>query len=143
MRLLPTLPLSAFLLACVALLAGCASLDPAGESLQRAQYAWSGAIRWGDFSGARSLVDPELLDERPVTELDLRRYEQIEISHYRDHGASRDLEAGTAVRDIEIGVVNRHTLTERKVDYRETWRYDAEADRWWNTSGLPDLWDGD
>jgi hypothetical protein len=139
MRLIPR----TLLLAGAVLLAGCASLDPRAESLDRAQYAWSGAIRWGDFDGATSLVDPEHLEQHPVTGLDLRRYEQVEISHYRDHGASQNLEAGTAAREIEIGVVNRHTLTERKVDYRETWRYDAEADRWWNTSGLPDLWDGD
>lgn len=131
------------LLAGATLLAGCASLDPKAESLDRAQYAWSGAIRWGDFDGATSLIDPAHLEKHPVTGLDLRRYEQVEISHYRDQGASQNLETGTASRDIEIGVVNRHTLTERRVDYRETWRYDAAADRWWNTSGLPDLWDGD
>ena len=141
MRLLLS-PKLLVLLACTAL-GGCASLDPKAESLERAQYAWSGAIRWGDFDGATALIDPDHRGQHPVTDLDFRRYEQIEVSHYRDHGSSSNLEAGTAARDIEIGVVNRHTLTERKVDYRETWRYDAEADRWWNTSGLPDLWDGD
>lgn len=137
------LPLSALLLLILSLLAGCASMNPAADSLRRAQYAWSGAIRWGDFAGARTLVDPEYLEEHPVTDLELRRYEQIEISHYRDQGASSNLEAGTAVRNVEIGVVNKHTMTERTIDYRETWRYDQEAETWWNTSGLPDLWSGE
>lgn len=131
------------LLSCLSLLAACASISPEAEALQKAQYAWSGAIRWGDFDGARHLVDPEYRKAHPISDLEVRRYEQIKISSYRDQGASRNLEAGTAVRDIEIGVINRHTMTERVVDYRETWRWDAEAETWWLTSGLPNLWGGD
>lgn len=134
---------SVALLLGLSLLTACASMSPEAEALHRAQYAWSGAIRWGDFTGARHLVDPEYIEQHPITDLELRRYEQIEISYYRDQGASSNLDAGTAVRNIEIGVVNRHDMTERVVDYRESWRYDEEADSWWVTSGLPDLWQGE
>jgi hypothetical protein len=57
-------------------------------------------------------------------------------------GTSTDFEAGTSVRDVEIGVINRHTMAERVVRYRETWRWDEEGKAWWVTSPLPDLWDG-
>ena len=46
------------------------------------------------------------------------------------------------MRDIQIGVINRHTQAERSVRYREQWRWDPEAKTWWVTSGLPDLWAG-
>jgi hypothetical protein len=50
---------------------------------------------------------------------------------------------GEVVRDIQIGVINRNTLAERTVRYRERWRYDEAAKTWWLVSGLPDLWSGD
>lgn len=129
-------------LAVVPLLGGCASAGREANALDRAQYAWSGAIRWGDFEGARNLVDPEHRKAHPMTPLQLARYDQVQISSYRDVGSDRDIAAGTAVRDIEIGVINRHTLAERIVRYRENWRWDAVAGNWWLQSDLPDLWDG-
>lgn len=135
LRLLPAL-------AAVLLLAACATGGRQGDLLDSAQYDWSGAIRWGDFEGALNLVDPAKRADLAPTAVELERYKQIQISSYRDVGASRDLDAGTAVRDIQIGVVNRHTQAERTVRYRETWRWDPQARAWRNTSGLPDLWDG-
>jgi hypothetical protein len=127
---------------CLLALAGCASVNQAGDKLDSQQYAWSGAIRWGEIEGANNLIDPKLRNEHPVSELQLERWKQVQISHYRDVGSDRDLANGLAVREIEIGVINRHTMAERTVRYRETWRWDAEAKLWWLTSGLPDLWAG-
>ncbi|MDQ3511017.1 MAG: hypothetical protein M3414_04910 [Pseudomonadota bacterium] len=141
MRLLH-LVLTICLLMTVLVLNGCASSARPTDALDRVQYAWSGAIRWGDFEGARNLVDPEQLKAKPMTALQLARYEQVQISSYRDVGSNRDIAGGTAVRDIEIGVINRHTLAERTVRYRENWRWDAEARTWWLQGDLPDLWDG-
>jgi hypothetical protein len=126
-------------------LAGCASMgsQTKGNELDRAQYAWAGVIRWGDFEAAVSLMDPKLRDKAPPTAVEMERYKQVQISAYRDIGASADLEGGTATRDIEIGVINRHTQAERSVRYRERWRWDPEAKTWWLTTGLPDLWDGE
>ena len=135
--------LNLMMLLCVLALAGCASAGRGADALDRVQYAWSGAIRWGDFEGARNLIDPEFRKAHPVTPLQLARYEQVQISSYRDVGSDRNLELGTAVRDIELGVINRHTLAERTVRYREEWRWDAEAGTWWLQGGLPDLWNGE
>ena len=126
-------------------LGGCASMASMGKEgmeLDKAQYAWSGAIRWGDFEGAMNLIDPKLRGEHPPTSVELERYKQVQISAYRDVGASADIKGGTAVRDIEIGVINRHTQAERRVRYREQWRWDPAARTWWLTTGLPDLWAG-
>src|SRR3546814_5911406 len=45
--------------AVVLLATGCASLGSKDDKLHEAQYAWSAAIRWGDFEGAWNLVEPE------------------------------------------------------------------------------------
>ena len=128
------------LLAAVAL-AGCAAtkMDRNSE-LDRVQYAYSAAIRWGDFEGAWNLVDPEYRKLHPMTDLEFDRYKQIQISSYRDIAAQ--VGEGTAMREIQIGVINRNTLVERETRYTERWRYDAEHKAWWLTSGLPNLWEG-
>jgi hypothetical protein len=132
----------AFVALCLLALVACASIANQSTKLDQAQYAWSGAIRWGDFEGAVNLIDPKVREKLKVTPLQLERYKQVQISSYRDVGASSDMDAGTAVRDIEIGVINRHTMAERTVRYREVWRWDSEAKAWWLTSTLPDLWEG-
>ena len=119
-------------------LAGCATPASRGDALQEAQYAWSAAIRWGDFEGAWNMVDPKVRAEHPLTDLEFARYKQVQISEYRELGAHNTPEAST--REIEIGVVNRNSLAERQVHYTEAWRYDPAAKSWWITGGLPDLW---
>ena len=123
------------------LLAGCATTSGRGDALQRAQYAYSAAIRWGDFEGAWQLVDPAYREQHPLTDLELARYKQIQISAYREL-ASEVGENDIAMREIQVGVVNRHTQVERTLRYTERWRYDPEAKTWWLTVGLPDLWQG-
>lgn len=139
---MPRLLLRCLLLCCLALLAGCPKSASRGSALDEAQYAWSAAIRWGDFEGAWNLVDPKHRQAHPLTPLELERYRQVQISAYRELGAHAP-DKFTAVREIEIGVINRHTLAERTLRYRERWRWDPEAGSWWIEGGLPDLWAGE
>ena len=131
--------LRCLLACCLVVLAGCPKSASKGSALDETQYAYSAAIRWGDFEGAYNLVDPKVRAEHPLTDVDFSRYKQVQISGYRDLGGS-PLASGEVVREIEIGVINRNTLAERTVRYRERWRYDEGAKTWWLTSGLPDLW---
>lgn len=132
-----------WLMACLLplLLASCASLGPKVEALQKAQYAYSAAIRWGDFEGAWTLVDPAYREEHPITDLEFERFKQIQVTGYRDLGEQAGED--TAAREIEIGVVNRHTMRTRSIRYTERWRYDPAAKTWWLTVGLPDFWQGE
>ena len=134
--------LCAFALVPALLLAGCVTTSGRGDALHRVQYAYSAAIRWGDFEGAWQLVDPEYREQHPLTELELARYKQIQVSAYRELAAEVG-EDDIAMREIQMGVVNRHTQVERTLRYTERWRYDPEARTWWLTVGLPDLWQGD
>ena len=134
----------AFRTACFALmallLAACAS-STQNNALEKVQYAYSAAIRWGDFEGAWQLVDPKFRDSNPLTDIELARYEQIQVTAYRDLASTITAE-GIAMREIQVGIVNRHTLVERTFRYTERWRYDAEAKTWWLIVGLPDFWQG-
>ena len=128
MRLLKLLAV----LLCLIAVAGCSM--PKGskaDKLRAAQYAYSGAVRWNDFEGALTLIDPDLREKHKLSEIELERYKQVQISAYNEIG-SRVEETG-AVRDIEIGVINRHTMAERRVRYIENWRWDEEAKTWWLT----------
>ena len=132
-----------FVLLVAVLLGACATTGGSkSDKLYEAQNAYSGAVRWGDFEGAWGLVEPAYREAHPMTELQLSRYGQIQVSGYRDIGSSV-FDDGTAVRDIQIGVVNRHTLAERTVRYRERWHWDETQKRWWLQAGLPDFWEGE
>lgn len=124
-----------------ALLTGCASGQPKMSELDKLQYAWSAAIRWGDFEGAWNLLDPEVRKAHPLTDLELSRYKQIQVSGYHDLGSQ--VLPDSARREVEIGVVNRNTMAERTLRYTEEWRFDPETKTWWVTSGLPDFWAGE
>ncbi|GAA4857582.1 hypothetical protein [Luteimonas vadosa] len=133
--------LALWLAACLPLLlAGCATSGQM-DALEKAQYAYSAAIRWGDFEGAWTLVDPEYREENPMTHLEFERYNQVQVSGYRDMASQ--VGEMVAAREIEIGLVNRHNMTTRSMRYTERWRYDPAAKTWWLTSGLPDFWAGE
>ncbi|MGO3127192.1 MAG: hypothetical protein ACTIJY_03870 [Luteimonas sp.] len=131
---------AALLLALMLLLPGCASTGKQSTALERAQYAWSGAVRWNDFQAAWQLVDPEYREAHPASELDFARYEQVQVTRYRETGGQAGAEE--AMREVQINVVNRHTMAERTVRYTERWRWDADAGTWWIVDGLPDFWAG-
>ena len=121
-------------------LAGCAAAGKIdrNDALDKVEYAYSAAIRWGDFEGAWNLIDPAYRKAHPMTDLEFERYKQVQISAYHDLGSQAG--DGTAMREVQIGVINRNTLVERQVRYTEQWRYDPVAKTWWLATGLPNLW---
>ena len=64
------------------------------------------------------------------------------MSGYRDLSSLVEPDE-VVVRLIEVRVINHHTQAERTLRYRERWRWDAEAKRWWLVGGLPDFWEGE
>jgi len=127
-----------WLLLALGLLASCANKIDRASDLDKVQYAYSAAIRWGDFEGAWNMVDPAYRKAHPMTDMEFERYKQVQISAYHDLGAQ--VGDGTAAREIQIGVINRNTLVERQTRYTEQWRYDPAAKTWWLATGLPNLW---
>jgi hypothetical protein len=122
--------------------AGAVGKRKKGSQLEAMQTAYATAIRWGEFEDAWQLVDPAYRQAHPMTELAFERYRQVQISGYTDKNSSVS-EDGNVLRNVELRVINRHTMAERTLRYREEWRWDPEAKRWWLAVGLPDLWDGE
>lgn len=130
------------LLSGLLLLAGCATGGEKRNALEQMQYDYSAAIRWGNFEGAWNLVDPEYRQKHPKTTLEFERYNQIQVSGYTDLATEVSADNLHARREIQIGVINKHTMSERSIRYTEVWRFDPAAKTWWLTSGLPDFWAG-
>ncbi len=125
------------------LLASTAGAAMAGKKealLEKNKYAYSAAIRWGDFEGAWTMVAPKLRKDKPMSAAEFSRYEQIQVSGYRDL-ASMPGDDGSEMREVQIDVINRNTMQQRRLRYTEVWRYDPEAKNWWIDS-LPDFWQG-
>lgn len=112
------------------------------RQLELTQSAYANAIRWGQFEEAWQLVDPRYREANPMTELAMERYQQVQVSGYADR-SSQGAEDGSVVRNVDLRVINKHTMSERGLRYQETWRWDPEARRWWLAAGLPDFWDGE
>lgn len=112
------------------------------QQLQESMDAYAAAIRWGEFGQAQGFLEPAYRQAHPLGELQSQRYAQVEISGYDDQGMGETPE-GDVLRNVELRVVNKHTQVERRVHYVERWHYDAAGKRWWETSGLPDLWNGE
>ncbi|MCD7099894.1 hypothetical protein [Stenotrophomonas sp. MMGLT7] len=127
------------------LLLAAASADAYSRSqnrkLDEIQQAYANAIRWSEFDRAWEFVDPQYRGEHPLTDLQLERYRQLQVSSYRERSRGV-LPDGTVTREIEVGAINRNTQAERTIRYSEGWRWDEAGKRWWQTLGLPDFWQG-
>ena len=131
-------PLRLFVLTLLLSLVACATERGAKNLMSSALYDYSAAIRWNDFAGAATFLDPEALARHPVTALDMKRYEQIQVTGYYVKGTEQASEHELR-QLVEIKLINRHTQAERSVLDRQHWRFDAARQRWWLTSGLPDI----
>lgn len=139
---LPGLILLAVLLLAAALPAAAQTTRKQGRQLEQIQYAYSNAIRWGEFEEAWQMVDPTYRQANPMSALALERYGQVQVSGYAERTAERAAD-GSITRNVDMRVINRHTMAERGLRYQEQWRWDPEARRWWLAVGLPDFWNGE
>ena len=99
---------------------------------------YAATIRWGDMTQALAFVDPKYRQEHPMSELDLARYKQVQVTTYNDQPAA-PLNDKEVAQTVEIGLVNINTQSARTIIDRQVWRYDEKEKRWWLTTGLPDI----
>ena len=119
-------------------LAACATSPSAMNPQDEALEAYGKAIRWSEFADAWSFVDPALRERQPLTELELARFKQIQVTGYEVKGRSNAAD-GSVEQTAEIRLVNKNTQIERIVTDHQRWRWDAAGKRFWLTSGLPDF----
>lgn len=139
-RTLQILLLALFALTSVtALAAGQKTTKKQRKELEETQIKYDSTLRWGTVEDALPYLDPEYTKLNPMTELELRRFEQVKISSYRA-GDNVPMPDGRVGRNAEARVINNNTQSERVVRVKEIWRWDAERKRWLQANGLPDLW---
>jgi len=119
-------------------LAACASQTVQRSPRDQTLYHYVSAVRWSDFDVALGFVDPAVLAARPLSDVEKERYKQFQVSGYEVKSGSEPV-ANLYEQVVEIRVINRNTQVEKVITDRQTWRWDAEAKRWWLTTGLPDL----
>ena len=95
-------------------------------------------IRWAQWDAAVDFVDPEYLEEHPVTRLDLDRLRLFKVTQYSVRSAIPFDEGNGLVQIVEIKMFNKHQARERVVIDEQTWKYNEEVERWQLHSGLPD-----
>ncbi len=118
---------------------GCASgTGTRADALERTLYDYSGAIRWNNFEAAYDAIDPKTRQTKPLSDFELERLKQVQVTSYTVVASLPTPDGGVA-REVELRVVNRHTQAERVVRVRESWRYDEEAQKWWQIEGLPNF----
>jgi len=128
----------ALLMLVVFALGGCASESKKTKVLDATLYAYAGAIRWGEFDRAWQMMDPEVREQHPLSEVEWSRFAQVQITGYRVQSSNPTSDEGLE-QFVQIGVVNRHTQAERVVFAHEIWRWDAPTKRGWLMSGFPSL----
>lgn len=122
----------------LALLAGCASTSGDRNQLESSLFRYAGAIRFNSIEAAYQYVDPKLREGKPMRALDFERYAQVQFTGYTVK-ASETPVPGELRQTVEVRLINIHTQVERVMTVQEHWRWDADARRWWLSSGLPDI----
>lgn len=130
-------------LLCAVLLASCASMSMKNIQsketiLEDTLKMYAATMRWGDMTKGLGFVDPKYLQAHPITDLDLARYKQVQVTAYDDQPAA-PVNENEVRQTVEIGLVNINTQTARSVVDNQIWRYDEVQKRWWLTTGLPDI----
>ena len=100
--------------------------------------SYESTIRWGDFDSAWEVVDPKYREKNPQSSTDWERYKQIRVAGYRTDGPNA-IDDNTVGQVVEVEVINVHTQVPRTIVDKQIWKWDEEAERWWLTTGLPDI----
>jgi hypothetical protein len=127
-----------FIVTILVVLGGCAMPKNDEKLLEDTLLSYAGVIRWGNFEDALTYVDPETLKSHPLTNLDLARYRQVQVTAYNEQPKKKIGESQVS-QVVEIGLVNINTQSARAIIDRQVWRYDVKVKRWWLVSGLPDI----
>lgn len=120
------------------LVAGCMA-NKRADSLETTLRAYHSTLRWGGFGKALDFVGPDYREQHPLDDLRTARYRQVRIVGYEEGGGPTPVSDGKVRQTAKISVVNKHTQRERAVIDHQIWEWDDEAERWWLTTGLPDI----
>jgi hypothetical protein len=134
--LLPTLILA--LLLATGLLHGCAAQKQA-KNLDIILAEYEKSIRWSQWDAAVEFLAPEYLETNAPTPLDLDRLRLFRVTGYETRSAVPFDEGMGFRQTVEIRMFNKNQAIERTLRDVQEWKYDADLERWFLHSGLPDV----
>ncbi len=126
------------LMASLLLLSGCAT-DNRSDALSHILIQYANTVRWDGFEAAQQFIDPKVREAHPLSSLDRERYKQVRVSEYDDGDGPIPVSKNEVRQNVQLGLVNIHTQTERSVVDRQLWRYDEEKKHWWLETPTPDI----
>ena len=97
------------------------------------------ATRWNEFAGIVNLMDPEYLQDNPVSDLDIERLKQFRISGYTVTQKQMGADEKSYRQTVMLQMYSVHNPVERQVRWNQEWRFNEETGRWTLFSGLLDL----
>lgn len=120
------------------LLSACATLHKQDKLRDQTLEAYAAALRWGGFQDAWSYVDPQVRAAHPLTAQQKALYNTVRVAEYDTHGPVAT-GPDTIEQTAQIGLITKASQRMYTVIDHQRWRWDAEANRWWLESGLPDI----
>jgi hypothetical protein len=124
--------------AALLLLAGCATMQNKNNLRDETLDAYGAALRWGDFQGAWSYVDPAVRAAHPLTPQQKALYNTVKVAEYNAQGPVAD--GPDSIRQTaQISLIVKSSQRVYSVLDHQTWRWDDKAKHWWLETGLPDI----
>ncbi len=118
-------------LSCAMALLSCAE-QKREATLDDSLTMYEKAIRWSEFGrAAKYLKNPETVD--------LSILEGIKVTSYQPAGRDVSEDGMKIEESVKISYTLAGDQTERTLNDRQIWEYDAEKDRWYLTTDLPDF----
>ena len=132
------LRLSAILLVVAAFFPGCAT-SKQSTSLDETLKQYEVVIRWSQWDGAVDFLDSGHQERNPISRLDMDRLRLFRVTQYTIRSATPFDEGMGLMQVVEIKLFNKNRAVERSLIDQQEWRYNAERERWFLHSGLPDV----
>ena len=95
-------------------------------------------VRWAQWDAAVDFVALEYQQENPITRLELDRLRLFRVTQYIVRSAVPFDEGNGLMQVVEIRMFNKNQARERSIIDEQTWKYNADTERWELHSGLPD-----
>lgn len=131
--------LAAVLVSVTALLLSACASGKHQKTLDETLRQYEIVVRWSQWDGAVDYLAPEYLANNPVSRLDMERLRLFRVTQYTVRSVI-PFDNGMGLQQVvEIRLFNRNRAVEQTLIDRQEWRYNAERERWFLHSGLPDV----
>ncbi len=120
------------------LIMGCAGIQT-GEKMTQfddTARAYNRSIRWGEYEAAFSFKN---LSDRENTLPDFEDYRDVRVTAYQVKQTIISEDKSKIIQLVEIQYYRLRDVTVKTLSDRQKWEYNADKQRWFLLSDLPDF----